>query len=138
MRIQLFVTILAVIGLNVQARAQDAFFADESISAEVSSIDQGTAKATVVVIAGTKKGKCTPEMPMLKPKVAYEIQLQATADKTFVLDSSDFNMHLTAAPGKIASQVITPSKEGDFNFVCGDQALPEKQRTQGMFMVMSM
>jgi hypothetical protein len=138
MRTQLLIAALAVIGFTVQVKAQDAFFADESASAEASTLDQFATKATVVVIAGTKKGKCTPEMPMLKPNVAYEIQLQATADKTFVLNSTDFNMHLKAAPGKTVSQVIIPSKEGNFNFICGDQALPEKQRSQGMFMVMSM
>ena len=127
---------IATFNLGTVAFAQDSYYGDEaSADASAESIQAERLAPKVIVIAGTKKGKCTPEMPMPKPNTPYEIQLQATADKTFVLDSDDLGLHLKSAPGKTTSKTVTFNK-GDYGFVCGDETVPANKRTQGMFMAM--
>ncbi len=102
----------------------------------VSTVGATSAEAGTTVITGTKKGKCAPEMPAVKPKVPVTIQLKGTKDKTFMLHSALLNLHMVAAPGKTATAVITLPSKGHYSFVCGDVALPENKRTQGGFMAM--
>jgi hypothetical protein len=123
MRSHFLIAALVTISSLGQVKAQDAYIADSNELA-----------AKQVVIAGTKKGKCTPEMPMLKPGV-YSLELQATADANFVLDSEELGLHMEVAPGQTQATLFTFVK-GNFNFVCGDKALLETKRTRGMFMVM--
>jgi len=91
-----------------------------------------------VTITGDKKGMCSPNMPMPKPKVPVVITLKAGPKGTFILNSPLVNLRLTAAAGKSVSQTVTFRSKGDYAFTCGDQSLPENKRTQGMFMAMDM
>ena len=100
------------------------------------TVGAANAQAGTTVVTGTKKGKCAPEMPMVKAKQPVTIQLKATKDKSFLLHSAELNLHMVAAPGKTATAVVTFPTKGDYGFVCGDVALPENKRTQGMFMAM--
>lgn len=125
MRLQIYLGILVGTLVLSQAKAQDAY-----------AVNDSNLESKPLVIAGTKKGKCTPEMPMMSPGV-YSIELQATADKTFVLDSKDLGLHMEAARGQTQATLLTFAK-GNFDFICGDKSLTENNRTKGMFMVMDM
>ena len=97
----------------------------------------GSAQAAKsVVITGNREGKCTPEMPMVMSKVPQTIELKSVGGKTILLESAVLNLRLKAIPGKGMSQVVTVPSKGNYNFTCGDAAVPANKRTQGMFMAM--
>lgn len=94
------------------------------------------AHAATLLISASADGRCEPLHPMADKGESLQLVLDAKYEKTVVLDFKKLDIHLRAIPGRPASKTFMPLQEGDFDFTCGEETLPESERGQGSLMVM--
>ena len=97
----------------------------------------GEPRITEIKLTGNSDGTCSPTMVYLKVGQTVRFSLSG-ASVMFRFEAKDLNINLMSMPNMPASQsvnqsisqLVTPTKSGNFPFSCGTNA-----QTVGMIMV---